>query len=178
MALNWAMLDASRSPVPLPQEHTVTSIASGVQLTLQVPASRTNDAPTTEKILKETGRVWLTDMRLIFASMPDVKSPVVESLSIPLPFILSSKFEQPTFGANYLELEIRPSDGGGLTNGTTARITFQDRGLFEFVAALGKTRERAIYMRRQEAESADDEGLPTYSRTGEGTSDVPPGYDA
>ncbi|EIW76178.1 hypothetical protein CONPUDRAFT_168759 [Coniophora puteana RWD-64-598 SS2] len=178
MALNWTMLDASRSPVPLPHEHTVTSITSGVQLTLQLPASRSNDTPIPAKTLKETGKVWLTDMRLIFASMPDAKSPAVESLSIPLPSILSSKFEQPTFGANYLELEIKPSEGGGLTSGTTARIAFQDSGLFEFVAVLGKTRERAIYMKRQEAESAEDEGLPTYSSTGEGTSDMPPGYEA
>lgn len=61
------------------------------------------------------------------------------------------------FGANYLTFEIKPSAEGGLVDGTKAEIRFKDRGIFEFAGALDKTRERAIYMKRQKAEE-DEEG--------------------
>lgn len=59
------------------------------------------------------------------------------------------------FGANYLSFGIRPSPDGGLTQGTTAELRLKDRGLFQFVSLLEKSRERAIYMKRQ-AESDED----------------------
>lgn len=62
------------------------------------------------------------------------------------------------FGANYLALEIKPSAEGGLTDGTTAEIRLKDQGLFEFVATLEKTRERALFMKRNKAQE-DEEGL-------------------
>ena len=79
---------------------------------------------------------------------------------MPLDAILSTKFEQPYFGANYLVLDIKPSLGGGLTEGTSIEIRFYDRGLFEFVSVLEKTRERVVYMRRQAME--EDENLREY----------------
>ena len=72
-----------------------------------------------------------------------------DSLSVPLPSILSTKFEQPTFGSNYLTFEIRPSPEGGLSDGTKAELRFKNQALFQFVSVLEKARERAIYMRRQ-----------------------------
>jgi len=81
-----------------------------------------------------------------------------DSLSVPLHSILSTKFEQPTFGSNYLTFEVKPSADGGLTNGTAVEVRFKDRAMFEFVSLLEKTRERAIYMKRQVA-SEDDERL-------------------
>jgi WW domain-binding protein 2 len=95
--------------------------------------------------------------QLIFVSAAKSSNVVFDSLSIPLPSILSTKFEQPFFGANYLTIEIAPSQGGGLTDGSKAEVRFKDKGLFEFTSALEKTRERAIYMRRQSAD--EDEGL-------------------
>ena len=71
--------------------------------------------------------------------------------------ILSTKFEQPFFGANYLVIDIKPSPGGGLSEGTKAEIRLKDKGLFEFVSSLEKTRERAIYMRRSSCD--EEEGL-------------------
>jgi len=52
---------------------------------------------------------------------------------------------------------VKPSPEGGLTEGTQAEVRFKDRAMFEFVSLLEKTRERAIYMKRQITE--DDEGL-------------------
>jgi hypothetical protein len=74
---------------------------------------------------------------------------------------LSTKFEQPTFGINFLTFEIKPSPEGGLTDGTKAELRFKDRAMFEFVSVLEKTRERAIYMKRQ-AVVEDEEGLRTF----------------
>ena len=83
MALNWAMLDPNRSPVPLPNEMTITKIDSGVDLSIAMaPASSSSssggssslpDPPQTPspanttgtfQKLKATGRVWLTDQRV------------------------------------------------------------------------------------------------------------------
>lgn len=72
-----------------------------------------------------------------------------------------TRFEQPTFGANYLTFEVKPSANGGLTGGTKVDVRFKDRAMFEFVSLLEKSRERAIYMKRQIAE--DEEGLRTFT---------------
>ncbi|KAJ7179561.1 hypothetical protein C8R46DRAFT_1074093 [Mycena filopes] len=188
MALNWTMLGPNKAPVPLPDEMTISVIESGAEVILRIP-----DAPPAQgaaaggsggsRTLKGTGRVTVTDQRFIFTSSSD---PAFESLSVLLPSILSTKFEQPTFGANYLTFEIRPAPEGGLTGGTTAEVRFREGAMFSFVATLEKTRERAIYMRRQEAE--DGEGPPVYTTPAEGSStssagvntvpvDNPPGYE-
>ncbi|KAJ7896000.1 hypothetical protein B0H14DRAFT_2679968 [Mycena olivaceomarginata] len=165
------MLGPDRTPVPLPHETTITVINSGVEVILRT--------------LKATGKVTVTDQRFIFTSASD--PAYFESLSVPLPSILATKFEQPTFGANYFTFDIKPSADGGLTNGTTAEVRFKDQPMFQFVATLEKTRERAIYMKRQEAEN--EEGPPVYTAPTEGSStssagvntipgDAPPGYDS
>jgi hypothetical protein len=56
-----------------------------------------------------------------------------------------------------LSFEIKPSPEGGLSDGTQVELRFKDRAMFEFVSLLEKSRERAIYMKRQGAE--DEEGL-------------------
>jgi len=108
-----------------------------------------------------------------------------ESISIPLTAILSTRFEQPYFGSNYLVIDVQPAPEGGLTHGTKAEVRLMDKGLFEFVSTLEKTRERAIYMKRQAADDHDD--LPAYmppptivaSSSSAGIpDDAPPGYDA
>ncbi|OSX59505.1 hypothetical protein POSPLADRAFT_1150989 [Postia placenta MAD-698-R-SB12] len=188
MALNCAMLSPSRAPIPLPNELTIRTIEGGVELSLIVPdappagSSSSGGSGGTRK-LKDVGRLWLTDQRLIFVSDGAPRS-ALESLSVPLTALLSTKFEQPYFGSNYLEVDIRPSRDGGLSDGTTAEIRFKDKGLFEFVSALEKTRERAVYMKRQSADD-EDEGLPSYSPPEPGPSysarvpdEAPPGYDA
>lgn len=97
----------------------------------------------------------LTGRQLIWTNT-DAKSSL-KSLTIPLPSILSSKFEQPIFGANYLVIGVKPTPEGGLTNGTTLEIRFANTGMFRFVSILEKTREKAIYMKRQSVE--DEEHL-------------------
>ncbi|OCH94499.1 hypothetical protein OBBRIDRAFT_789188 [Obba rivulosa] len=196
MALNWAMLSPARSPIPLPHELTIRTVDGGAEVTVIIP-----DAPPTSstsssggsggsKKLKDVGRLWLTDQRLIFVADTegDASTTGMETLSVPLTSILSTKFEQPYFGANYLSLDVKPVHEGGLTDGTRIEIRLKDKGIFEFVGSLEKTRERAIYMRRQSAE--EEEGLPSYTTPAEsagpssyvgGSSvpdEAPPGYDA
>ncbi|KAI0727262.1 hypothetical protein C8Q72DRAFT_876400 [Fomitopsis betulina] len=186
MALNYAMLSPARAPIPLPNELTIKEVNSGVELSLVVP-----DAPPTRvasaggsggaKKMKDTGKLWLTDQRLIFVADNGSKSGL-ESLSVPLLSLLSTKFEQPFLGSNFYSMEIKPSPEGRLTDGTKAELRFKDKGLFEFVSALEKTRERAVYMKRQ---TAEEDELPTYTPAEAGSSsyasripdDAPPGYD-
>jgi hypothetical protein len=97
----------------------------------------------------------LTGEQLIWTN-PDATSSF-KSLTIPLPSIVSSKFEQPIFGANYLVIGVKPTPEGGLTDGSTLEIRFVDTGMFRFVSILDKTRERAIFMKRQLVE--DEEHL-------------------
>ncbi|KAG0709923.1 hypothetical protein DFH29DRAFT_886526 [Suillus ampliporus] len=190
MALDWTMLDARHQPIPLRDESTIMSIDrdSQVEFSLTIPDAPPSGTAVTGgngvKKMKERGKLWLTNQRLIFTTPKEGKiKPSFESLSIPLDAVLSSKFEQPYFGANYLVLDIRPSPGGGLTDGTNVEIRFYDRGLFEFVSFLEKTRERVLYMRRQAAMD-DDDNLPAYtsSSSAPGAShsytDTPPGYVA
>jgi hypothetical protein len=69
MALNWAMLNADRTPVPLPEETTIMTITDGADLTLTIP-----DAPPAgvssaggsggSKKMKEEGCVFLTEQRV------------------------------------------------------------------------------------------------------------------
>ncbi len=61
MALNCAMIDEQRNPVPLPHEMIVTSIDSGVDLTVKVPPSVPSGFGGS---LKATGRLWVTDQRV------------------------------------------------------------------------------------------------------------------
>jgi len=194
MALNWTMLGPDRTPVPLPHEMTIMTVDSGAEVTLIIP-----DAPHAGSAaaggaggaqrLKDVGRIWLTDKRLIFVGPPS--NDAFSSLSIPLPSILSTSFEQPYFGANYLAFEVRPSPDGGLSPGTRAELRFKDRGMFEFVSLLEKTRERAIYMKRQAESEADTlplyEGSEANSAEPSGAAtplvnpepgELPPGYEA
>ncbi|KAK7061282.1 hypothetical protein R3P38DRAFT_2828599 [Favolaschia claudopus] len=189
MALNWAMLGPDKKFVPLPHEMTITAIDNGVEMVLRIPDAPPSGSASAggsggSKTLKAIGKVVVTDQRFIFTSTAD---PAFESLSVPLPSILSTKFEQPTFGSNYFTFDIKPSADGGLTSGTTAEVRFKDQPMFQFVAVLEKTRERAIYMKRQEVEN--DEGPPVYTSPTEGSStssagvntvpvDAPPGYDS
>jgi len=138
----------------------ITTIDSGVELALVIPdAPPSGSAPAGGsggvRKFKALGKIWLTDQRFIFTS--DTKNSL-DSLSVPLPSILSTRFEQPTFSGNYLSLEVKPSTGGGLAEGTKVEVRFKDRAMFEFVSLLEKTREKAIYMRKQAVDEVE-EGL-------------------
>ncbi|TDL29989.1 hypothetical protein BD410DRAFT_759142 [Rickenella mellea] len=168
MALNWTMLQPNRTPVPLPHETTIQQIESGAEISLTIPdappsASSNAGGSGGVKRLKDFGGIWLTDQRLIFVT-PNAPNKSFESLTIPLLSILSTSFEQPLLGSNYLTIDIKPSPDGGLSTGTKAELRLQDRGLFGFVSLLDKTRERAIYMKRQkesEEENLRESGLDT-----------------
>ena len=76
MALNWTMLKHDRSPIPLPNEHTITSIETGADLSLTVPdvppttSSSTAGGSGGAKKLKASGRIWLTDQRVRGSIIP------------------------------------------------------------------------------------------------------------
>ncbi|KAJ7762763.1 hypothetical protein DFH07DRAFT_813370 [Mycena maculata] len=171
----------------------ITTVDSGVEMILRVPDAPPSDGASAggsggSKTLKATGKILVTEQKFIFFSTNpgDLALEPFKSLSVPLPSILSTKFEQPTFAANYFTFEIKPTPDGRLTKGTTAEVRFNGP-MLQFVGTLEKARERAIYMKRQQVEN--EEGLPVYTSPAEGSStssagvntvpaDDPPGYEA
>ena len=132
---------------------------------------------------------------MIFVSETDGGNTGFNTLTLLLPSILSTRFEQPYLISNYLYIDIRPSPDGGLKPGTSAEIRLKNQAIFQFVSLLEKTRERAIYMRRQIRDEEDALRKPTLlrpiafltsrpavyaspSRGGGTPIDAPPGYDA
>ncbi|KAI9508139.1 hypothetical protein F5148DRAFT_1284398 [Russula earlei] len=188
MALNWTMLNADRVPVPLPGEITVMTVESGAEVSLIIPDTPPTGASTSGgsgggRTLIGTGKLFLTDQRLLFVSSnSDGGSTGFDTLSLPLPSILSARFEQPYLGSNYVSIDIRPASSGGLTSGTKSEIRLKNQGIFQFVSLLEKTRERAVYMKRQMRD--EEETLPAYpsplpapSRGGGTPIDAPPSYE-
>jgi len=165
------MLDDNQNPVPLPGEEQIMNIDQGVEITLLVPNSRsTGGIGGSGDKLKELGKLKLTDKRLIFqAGKGSGSTPTFDSLSILLHGILSTQFNQPTFSQNYLTMDLKPANGGGLKEGTKCEVRFKDQPLLSFVNTLEKSRERALY-RMKDAMFEDD--LPTYSTS---ASPGPPG---
>ncbi|KZT60800.1 hypothetical protein CALCODRAFT_448280 [Calocera cornea HHB12733] len=165
MSLNWAMLDpSSAEPIPLPDEEMILALP-GAEFTLFVPspppptsgAQSAGGAGGQPRKMLASGRVWVSDQRVIFVPQPAKDAPYA-SLSLPLPAILSTSFQQPIFGSNHIVLSLAPTPGGGLTQGTKAEVRFRDRGAFEFVKVLEAARERAVHKERERG----DEGLPVY----------------
>ena len=69
MSLNWTMLNPNRSPVPLKNEMTVTTINTGVDLALTIPdvppsSSSSAGGSGGTRRLKALGKIWLTDQRV------------------------------------------------------------------------------------------------------------------
>lgn len=70
MALNWAMLNPNRTPVPLPGEMTIATVDSGVDMLLTIPnvppagPSDSSGGSGGFQKMKAMGRVWLTDQRV------------------------------------------------------------------------------------------------------------------
>ena len=100
----------------------------------------------------------MADPKLIFVSANGSNNALLDTLSVHLTSIITTKFEQPMLGSNYLALDIKPSSEGGLTEGTHAELRSKNEPLFQFVSVFDKTRERAVYMRRQ-AQMEDQETL-------------------
>ena len=63
-SINWAMLDDQQNPIPLPGEEQVMNIEQGVEVTLLVPGRSTGGIGGSGELLKETGRLRLTDKRV------------------------------------------------------------------------------------------------------------------
>ncbi|KAG8683866.1 hypothetical protein FRC11_012963 [Ceratobasidium sp. 423] len=197
MSLNWVMLDERRRPVPLPNERTITTIPN-VQLTVHIPTPTDNTSTT--QTLTASGDIWLTSDRFVFIASPQSQSTSLglftlvsqaissvpaneapttklESLSLPWVYVLSTSFVQPYFAANYLAMDVRPAEGGGLALGTKAEVRLTDRGMFEFIGMVDGIRSKAIERAR---EARLGEPLPVYNQPQPGTvpptEDLPPGY--
>lgn len=89
MALNWTMLSPNRSPVPLPDEMTVTTVDTAVDLSLLIPDSvpTGNDSAGGSggsRKLKALGKIWLTDQRVCVLSSEILWLSIIDRLCTAL----------------------------------------------------------------------------------------------
>ncbi|KAF9238793.1 hypothetical protein BU15DRAFT_75016 [Melanogaster broomeanus] len=185
MALNWVTI-VDGKPLLLQNESFLEEV-DNVKYNLaipEVPPSGSSSAGGSGglKRLEAVGKMYLTDQRIIWTTPNADSNSTLKSLTVPLSSILSSKYEQPIFGANYLVLTVKPTPDGGLTEGTTLEIRFVNTPMFSFVKALEHTRAKAIFLKRRSME--DEENLPEYTSPNTSASgpapygDLPPGYDS
>lgn len=79
MALNWAALTENRTPIPLPNEHTITTVDSGVVVHLDipdVPPSGTTASGGSGGVnkLRSSGSAWLTEQRVGSSRLEQISS--------------------------------------------------------------------------------------------------------
>ena len=175
MSINWAQLNERKQPIPINNEVIVKS-EPNADLVLSCNPPETNPAPSAKgkaKVytLKATGTVYVTDQRvrwlaplishlpfltihlliqLVFVSSVFGEPDSFDTFSVQHLSVLSIQYQQPYFGSNYIALDIKPASGGGLTEGTKAELRLKDKGLFELSGALEKSREMALYKKRDE----------------------------
>jgi len=89
-------------------------------------------------------------IQLVFVSSVFGQPGSFDTFSVQHLSALSIQYQQPYFGSNYIALDIKPAPGGGLTEGTKAELRLKDKGLFELSGALEKSREMALYKKRDE----------------------------
>jgi hypothetical protein len=118
MALDPPLLDA-RTPLALVGE-TFCLVRDGV-------AGRFESAEAGK--VRAEGLVVLTTARLCFSP----RGPGARAFDVPLQGLLREAFQQPWFGANYLEGEVAPVPGRGLVNTVTWRFTFLSGGAGTFL---------------------------------------------
>jgi hypothetical protein len=120
MALDPPLLDA-RTPLALVGE-TFCLVRDGV-------AGRFESAEAGK--IRAEGLVVLTTARLCF--IPRGAGAGARAFDVPLQGLLREAFQQPWFGANYLEGEVAPVPGRGIVNNISFRFTFLNGGAGTFL---------------------------------------------
>jgi hypothetical protein len=87
---------------------------------------------------------------LVFVSSTFGQPGSFDTFSVQLLSLLAIQYKQPHFASNYIALDIKPAPGGGLTEGAMAELRLKDRGVFELSGTLEKSREKALYKKRDE----------------------------
>jgi hypothetical protein len=81
--------------------------------------------------LRGTGVIYLTTVRICFVL--DRPTPSFAAFDIPLEGISGERFQQPIFGANYLQLSVAPVPGRGLSAPAAVKLTFNQGGCNTFL---------------------------------------------
>lgn len=89
-------------------------------------------------------------IQLVFVSSAFGQPGSLDTFSVQLLSLLSIQYQQPYFGSNHIALDIKPAPGGGLTEGAKAELRLRDKGIFELSGVLEKSREKALYKKRDE----------------------------
>jgi hypothetical protein len=90
--------------------------------------------------LSGTGSIYLTTVRVCFVL--DRPTATLAAFDIPLEGISGERFQQPIFGANYLQLSVAPVPGRGLSSPAAVRLTFNQGGCNTFLRIFFGLMER------------------------------------
>ena len=96
---------------------------------------------------------WDIIQKLVFISNNANTSAPPNSFSTfsaPFTSIIGTKYQQPWFGGNYIEVSFKPTADGGLPVGAIATCQLRvDGGLYEFYATLQQRIEAAMRKRQE-----------------------------
>ncbi|GAA5850654.1 hypothetical protein JCM5353_004067 [Sporobolomyces roseus] len=181
-SLNWAILDSSNRPVPLPQEKSLLHLSS-VSLSLfpSHPGQSTNSKPlpTDTHYTAEKGHVYLSNQRVVYvapsnSTSGEPRSSSLETLSVPYTHFRDGHLHQPWLGANYYQAICIPAREGGLSCPHVIRLTFKEGGGFDFYSTVLEMRERLGNRATQTGEDLPLYTPPNPSSSNSNSTSTPP----
>jgi hypothetical protein len=143
MALNPPLTNPSFAPLPVPGEFFILK-RDGIDFTVDVEG--------VGKYQASGGTMYFTTLRMVFVASDAASkhgSSQFHGFDIPLANVEEEKFQQPIFGANYLEGRVRRWTVGP----STFRLTFRKGGVGTFLPLLIRLLDR--HRRRQMARGGD-----------------------
>ncbi|KIM29588.1 hypothetical protein M408DRAFT_115953 [Serendipita vermifera MAFF 305830] len=172
MSINWVELNPQRQPLPIGQErfiHGSRLLEAKAKISSPIPTQpRREGNASTGTEFGAAGTAYLSDMRLVFISnngQVSESSDTFSTFSVLFSSIVGTKYQQPWFGGNYIEVTFKPTPDGGLPVGALATVTLRvdGGGLYEFCAAL-QQRMEAARVKHQESNT-----LPVYTPSRDNT---------
>lgn len=164
MSINWVELTASNSPLPISQERFLGGSGQlfNADLKISMPPESSSDASTKMIELQASGVAYLSDMRFVFVAKNPRMTPGPSSFSnfsVAYSNILGTKYEQPWFGGNYIDITVRAVQDGGLTSRSVIKcqLRVDGGGLYSFSAALDQC------MNAARAKQQEFNTLPVYT---------------
>lgn len=122
-SLNWALIDSSLRPIPLPSEKSLLHLSS-VSLSLfpshpgqSSSSSSTKPLPSDTHYTAEKGHVYLSNQRVVYVAPAPTSGAGegIETLSVPYTHFRDGHLHQPWLGANYYQAICIPAREGGLS---------------------------------------------------------------
>jgi len=147
------MLSNAEGFVRLPGERVLYTSAPRTTLLLQTPSIFSSARPLS--ISSSTGRVYLTNQRIVY--LPAPPTPALQSFSAPILKLHDTHVSAPFFGPNVWTASLEPIIGGGIPSTQSyveIKMVFKEGGAFDFHTKFERVKEHLL----QALEAARDSG--------------------